>query len=100
MTTKQFAVDFDKHDINLDHRGISSVNVNLHGLILLYDRRTIEGRNVMNRLYWGFGNIREELRKASQTPAINSIPFVYFSYKAEAEAEMFESAKKHLPTNQ
>lgn len=95
VRTKPSIISFDRIDLLLNHNNINDIDPSLDGMILLYElaRKGLTPK----RLYWGFGNIREELRKGSQNLSVAANEFVHFSYKAGVTLTQYATAKKHLP---
>lgn len=93
---KRFSISFDQTDLLLNHNSINAIDPTLVGMILLHEATA--GRNgVMPKtLYWGYGNIREELEKAAKIPSVANMEFVYFSYTAGVTVRQYQNLKKRF----
>jgi hypothetical protein len=89
------AIAFDRSDLVLNHNNINDIDPSLDGMILLHD--VARKGEPPKRLHWGYGNLREELKRASKISSIAAMQFVYFSYKAGATVRQYNDAMKDLP---
>jgi len=94
-TKKPSATVFDRTDLLLNHNNINNIDPSLAGMVLLHEAERTGP--APRRLYWGFGNIREEVRKGSRTQRVAAVEFVHFSYKAGATLSQYQAAVEHLP---
>ena len=89
------SIEFDRSGLVLNHNNINDIDPTLDGLILLHD--VSRKGEPPKRLHWGYGNLREELKKAAKISSIAAMQFVYFSYKAGATARQYDEVTKELP---
>ena len=87
MARKSFGRLIDQKDLLLNHNNINAIDANLVGEIAIHEGTSPKHGEAPKSFYRAYGNIREELEKASRHPSVANLPFAYFDYKAKIPAK-------------
>ena len=81
MKKKPSPISYDRSDLLLNHNSINNIDPTLDGLIVLHKATWLPKGWDSKRVHWSYGNLRQELEKASKLPLIANLEYVHFSYK-------------------